>query len=128
MCLATAFNIFFSDLVVARQKLLSLFTFSFFRDHAAALLSVTGQSFARELMSAGLIVVGQTYYTNLGPQVATTILAAIATALGVLPFLFYLYGPKIRDRSKYSQEIKQAAREDEARAMLEDTSQTPQNA
>lgn len=84
-------------------------------------LSVTGQSFAREIMSATLIVVGEPFYNNLGPQVATTILAAIATVLGVLPFLFFKYGPKIRERSRFSQEIKRMAEEDEKRARMEGT-------
>lgn len=66
---------------------------------------MTGQSFARELLSATLIIVGEPFYVNLGPEIASTILAAIATVLGVLPFMFWRYGPSIRERSHYSQEV-----------------------
>ena len=49
------------------------------------------------------------------PAIATTILAAIATLLGVLPFVFFRWGPTIRARSSFSLEIKQAAAEDKRR-------------
>jgi len=49
------------------------------------------------------------------PAVASTILAAIATVLGVLPFVFFKYGPTIRSRSAFSLEIKEAAAEDKRR-------------
>lgn len=68
--------------------------------------AVTGQSFARELMSAGLIIAGQDFYENVGYPQATTILAAFATILGVLPFVFSKYGPRIRERSAYSLEVR----------------------
>lgn len=67
--------------------------------------AVTGQSFARELMSAGLIIAGQDFYEKVGYPEATTILAAFATILGVLPFVFSRYGPRIRERSHYSLEV-----------------------
>jgi hypothetical protein len=82
--------------------------------------AVTGQSFARELMSAGLIVAGQDFYETVGYPEATTILAAFATLLGVLPFVFSHYGPRIRARSRYSLEILQAAKADLEREKLEE--------
>lgn len=78
---------------------------SFLRYGHLASSAVTGQSFARELMSAGLIIAGQDYYETVGYPEATTILAAFATVLGVLPFVFSRYGPTIRARSHYSLEV-----------------------
>jgi MFS transporter, DHA1 family, multidrug resistance protein len=49
----------------------------------------------------GLVLV----YQNLGPQWASTILACIGTAMSVLPFVFYKFGPAIRDKSKYAKEL-----------------------
>ena len=66
---------------------------------------ITGQSFMREGMSASLVIVGSNFYNDLGPQVASSILAAIATALAVLPFLFWRFGPTIRARSAYYQQV-----------------------
>jgi len=77
--------------------------------------AVTGQSFLREALSAGIVIVGQNFYTDVRPAIATTILAAIATLLGVLPFVFFKWGPTIRARSAFSLEIKQAAAEDKRR-------------
>jgi len=56
-------------------------------------------------MSAGLIVAGQDFYETVGYPEATSILAAFATVLGVLPFVFSHYGPRIRERSRYSLEV-----------------------
>jgi uncharacterized membrane protein YdfJ with MMPL/SSD domain len=71
-------------------------------------------------MSAGLIVAGQDFYETVGYPEATTILAAFATVLGVLPFVFAHYGPRIRARSRYSLEILQAAKADLEREKLEE--------
>lgn len=70
------------------------------------LVKMTGQSLLREAMSATLVVVGTPFYANLGPPIATSILAAIATVLAVLPFVFWRYGPAIRSRSAYSQAVR----------------------
>lgn len=56
-------------------------------------------------MSAGLIVAGQDFYETVGYPEATSILAAFATVLGVLPFVFAHYGPRIRERSRYALEV-----------------------
>jgi hypothetical protein len=80
-----------------------LFTVSSYGHLASS--AVTGQSFARELISAGLIVAGSDFYENVGYPEATSILAAFAAVLGVLPFVFSRYGPRIRERSHYSLEV-----------------------
>lgn len=41
-------------------------------------------------------------YTNLGPNVATSILAAVATVFCVAPFVFFRYGKRIREASVFA--------------------------
>ncbi|KNZ72482.1 Polyamine transporter 1 [Termitomyces sp. J132] len=72
--------------------------------------AVTGQSFARDTS------VGSHHWCIVGFEWASTILAILATLMGVFPFLFYRYGPTIRQRSRYAQEI--ARLEDEERQPL----------
>ncbi|KAG6909477.1 hypothetical protein DXG01_017199 [Tephrocybe rancida] len=60
--------------------------------------AVTGQSFAR-----------------VGFQWASTILAILATVMGLFPFLFYIYGPNIRQRSHYAQELARLEQEERLR-------------
>lgn len=57
-------------------------------------------------MSAGLIVAGQDFYETVGYPEATTILASFAALLGILPFVFARAGPRIRQRSRYSLEVR----------------------
>lgn len=49
-------------------------------------------------------------YTNIGPApnnlaYASTILACLAICVTVPIYIFYFYGPRIRARSKFAQEI-----------------------
>jgi len=44
-------------------------------------------------------------YESLGTQWATSILGFVAAAMIPIPFVFYRYGPKIRERSKYAQTL-----------------------
>ncbi|KAG5732343.1 Polyamine transporter 1 [Termitomyces sp. T112] len=78
--------------------------------------AVTGQSFARECFCGILALFGVQFYHDVGFEWASTILAILATLMGVFPFLFYRYGPTIRQRSRYAQEI--ARLEDEERQPL----------
>jgi hypothetical protein len=81
---------------------------------------VTGQSFAREFISAGMIIAGQRFFESIGYPEATTILAAIATAMAPIVFVFFWKGPQIRARSSFSQMIIEGQRRDAARAALEE--------
>ncbi|KAG6844083.1 hypothetical protein H0H87_009909 [Tephrocybe sp. NHM501043] len=60
--------------------------------------AVTGQSFAR-----------------VGFQWASTILAILATVMGLFPFIFYKFGPNIRQKSRYAQELARLEEEDRQR-------------
>lgn len=44
-------------------------------------------------------------YTNLGYPQASTLLAALASAFSILPFLLMAYGPRIRKRSRVAKQI-----------------------
>jgi hypothetical protein len=50
-----------------------------------------------------------------GYQWASTILAILATVMGIFPFLFYKYGPRIRARSRYAQELAQLEEDERKR-------------
>ncbi|GLB42212.1 putative mfs general substrate transporter [Lyophyllum shimeji] len=78
--------------------------------------AVTGQSFARESICGILCLVSVPFYENVGFQWASTILAILATMMGLFPFLFYKFGPWIRQSSRYAQEF--ARLEDEERRRL----------
>ena len=66
---------------------------------ASALASVT---LIRYVAAGGMTVVGIPMYENLGVHRTLTILGAISALLVPLPYLFYVYGIKIRTKSKYA--------------------------
>ena len=66
---------------------------------ASALASVT---LIRYVAAGGMTVVGIPMYKNLGVHWTLTILGAISALLVPLPYLFYVYGIKIRAKSKYA--------------------------
>jgi hypothetical protein len=50
-----------------------------------------------------------------GYRWASTILAILATVMGVFPFLFYKFGPLIRRKSRYAQELARLEQEERER-------------
>jgi hypothetical protein len=50
-----------------------------------------------------------------GYRWASTILGILATVMGVFPFLFYKFGPRIRQSSRYAQELARLGREERER-------------
>ncbi|KAK0564909.1 hypothetical protein OC844_001501 [Tilletia horrida] len=79
--------------------------------------AIGGQSFAREFLSGSVTLFAGAMYKNLGYQWAGTLLALLATLLAIVPFVLYYYGPQIRRRSAYHEEI--VAFEREVRKELE---------
>ncbi|KAF8231516.1 MFS general substrate transporter [Tricholoma matsutake] len=85
--------------------------------------AVTGQSFARGMLKiltchplCGILsLVTVQFYDNVGYRWATTILAILATVMGVFPFLFYKFGPRIRQSSRYAQQLAQLEKEERER-------------
>jgi len=66
---------------------------------ASALASVT---LIRYVAADGMTVVGIPLYQNMGVHYTLTILGSIAALLAPVPYVFYKYGPKIREKSKYA--------------------------
>lgn len=66
---------------------------------ASALASVT---VIRYVAAGGMTIVGIPFYTNVGVHYTCTILGCIAAACTPVPYLFYIYGPRIRAKSKYA--------------------------
>ncbi|KAL9936598.1 hypothetical protein V8E36_004666 [Tilletia maclaganii] len=67
--------------------------------------AVGGQSFAREFLSGSVTLFSEQMYTHMGYQWASTLVAFFATVLAAVPYVLYYYGPQIRKRSAYHEEI-----------------------
>ncbi|KAL9100194.1 MAG: hypothetical protein Q9163_004400 [Psora crenata] len=66
---------------------------------ASALVSIT---FIRYVAAGGMIEVAIPFYQNLGVHWTLTILGCLSALLVPVPYLFYLFGPQIRAKSKYA--------------------------
>ncbi|PQE03207.1 putative benomyl methotrexate resistance protein [Rutstroemia sp. NJR-2017a BBW] len=66
---------------------------------ASALASLT---LIRYVAAGGMVEVGIPFYENMGVHWTLTILGAISALMVPVPYLFYIYGPKIRGWSKYA--------------------------
>ncbi|MCJ1313594.1 hypothetical protein MMC25_007273 [Agyrium rufum] len=68
--------------------------------HAASALAAN--SFARSSFAAAFPLFGVQMYSKLGYQWATSLLAFLALAMAPFPYLFFKYGKRIRESSKYA--------------------------
>ncbi|PTB62736.1 MFS general substrate transporter [Trichoderma citrinoviride] len=69
-------------------------------DHSAiALASITS---LRYLAAGGMVMATRPMYTAIGVHWTMTILGCVATILSPAPLLFWLYGPRLRQLSKYA--------------------------
>lgn len=66
---------------------------------ASALASIT---LIRYVAAGGMTIVGIPFYTNLGVHYTCTILGCIAAACTPVPYLFYIYGKRLRQKSRYA--------------------------
>lgn len=66
---------------------------------ASALASIT---LIRYVVSGGMIEVAIPMYSKLGVHWTLTIMGAISTLMVPVPYLFYIYGTKIRGKSRYA--------------------------
>jgi len=66
---------------------------------ASALASVT---LIRYVAAGGMTVVGIPFYQNMGVHWTLTILGGISCLMVPVPYVFYIYGPKIRAKSRYA--------------------------
>ncbi|KAF4494995.1 multidrug resistant [Fusarium agapanthi] len=74
--------------------------------HAAS--AVSAISLTRTLAAAVFPLFTHQMYTGLGSNVATSILAAVASLFAFTPFLFLRYGSRLRHRSKFAADDGQA--------------------
>ncbi|KAF2767177.1 MFS general substrate transporter [Teratosphaeria nubilosa] len=64
--------------------------------------ALTFCALVRYLAAGGMTVVGVPMYGNLGTHYTLTILACISIAALPIPYLLYVWGPKLRAKSKYA--------------------------
>ncbi|KAF4993167.1 hypothetical protein FGRMN_6652 [Fusarium graminum] len=86
--------------------------------HAASAVSAIGLT--RTLTAAVFPLFTHQMYTGLGSNVATSILAAVASLFAFTPFLFLNYGEKLRHRSKFAVDNEQALEQENAHMKDED--------
>ncbi|EPQ31590.1 uncharacterized protein PFL1_00923 [Pseudozyma flocculosa PF-1] len=75
--------------------------------------AVAAQSLLRELLSGSVTLTTEIMYHNLGYKWASSLLGFVGIPLACIPFVLYYYGPTIRARSSFAEEI--ALAEQEAR-------------
>ncbi|KAM0748976.1 MFS general substrate transporter [Meredithblackwellia eburnea MCA 4105] len=64
--------------------------------------AVASNTFMRSLFAAGLPFAAQPLFHNLGTGLACTVLGCIVAVLGAVPFLFFIFGPKLRGMSRFA--------------------------
>jgi hypothetical protein len=64
--------------------------------------AIAGNTFLRSLCGAGFPLFARQMFDGMGIQYASTLLGCVAVVLAPIPFIFYRYGAKIRQRSKYA--------------------------
>ncbi|KAI2629115.1 MFS general substrate transporter [Hypomontagnella submonticulosa] len=69
--------------------------------HQAA-SALAAKTCIRSFWGAGVVLFTEQMYARLGYEWASTLLAFISLACCAIPFLFWVYGAKIRERSRYA--------------------------
>ena len=64
--------------------------------------AIAGNTFLRSLCGAGFPLFARQMFDGMGIQWAATLLGCVAVVLAPIPFVFYFYGAKIRERSAYA--------------------------
>ncbi|SPO29152.1 related to multidrug resistant protein [Ustilago trichophora] len=77
--------------------------------------ALAAQSFARNLFGFIFPLIVEKMYHGLGYQWASTLSAFLGALLGVVPFVLFFYGKKIRAKSKISQALQRQFEEQEAK-------------
>jgi hypothetical protein len=86
-----------------------------YEDYAASAMAAA--TFSRSILAAALSVVGYRMYDRLGVQWAFTLLGCLSFLMASIPFLFIKFGPKMRLRSKFCQELLRKKQLAEARTL-----------
>lgn len=61
--------------------------------------------FTRYVVAGGVTIAGAPIYQSVGVPYTLTILGSISAIMTCVPYLLYVYGPKIRKNSKYAMNI-----------------------
>lgn len=64
--------------------------------------AIAGNTFLRSLCGAAFPLFARQMFDGMGIQWAGTLLGCVAVVLAPIPFIFYKYGAKIRQRSAYA--------------------------
>ncbi|KAH7204875.1 major facilitator superfamily domain-containing protein [Fusarium redolens] len=82
--------------------LTGIFTFLVEAYPVYAASTLAANSFVRNLFAAGLPLFGNQMYTKMGYQWASSLIAFLTLALMPLPYIFLIYGKKIRAKSRHA--------------------------
>ena len=83
--------------------------------------AIAGNTFMRSLAGAGFPLFARQMFDGMGIQWAATLLGCVALVLAPIPFIFYKYGAKIRQKSSYAP----TAPPRQMEAADEDSTETP---
>lgn len=61
--------------------------------------------FTRYVVAGGMTIAGAPIYRSIGVQYTLTIMGALSAVMTPVPYLFYVYGPRIRKKSKYAVDV-----------------------
>jgi len=75
--------------------------------------AMAGNAFIRSIMGGTLPLAGPSMYRTLGPNWAGTLLGLLEVLIIPIPFLFYRYGHKIRERSPLIRDLRENERRQE---------------
>jgi DHA1 family multidrug resistance protein-like MFS transporter len=64
--------------------------------------AIAGNTFLRSLCGAGFPLFARQMFDGMGIQWASTLLGSVAVVLIPIPFVFYWYGARIREKSAYA--------------------------
>ncbi|ERF68096.1 hypothetical protein EPUS_06907 [Endocarpon pusillum Z07020] len=73
--------------------------------HRYASSALAAQSFCRNILGAVFPLFSEALFRNLGFPGASSLLGGISTILTAVPFVLVLFGPRIRARSKFANEM-----------------------
>ena len=82
--------------------------------------AIAGNTFMRSLCGAGFPLFARQMFEGMGIQYASTVLGCVAAVLAPIPFIFYIYGGRIRSKSSYAPTF--AAPRDDASELEEESS------
>lgn len=78
----------------------------------SAASAIAANTFLRSIVGAGFPLFSRQMFDNLGIQWAGTLLGCLAAAMVPIPICFYLFGKKLRQKSKFAPTMKPKPMED----------------